>query len=274
MSQRPKSNQKVVTDEKSWKTWTSNQKIVMNEELVQNGVMNEELVQNGVMNVKFVKNFVMNAKIDPKVVMDLSIFKIGGWNSLQPINQELLEEFIDENEPWLLIGIPSRDPFLVTQYLERHSVSSDQHMRKLMSLREDLHVMMRCYMRQHFADRYWLHGHPGGCASWREPTMVKFAKESTTCIVKRPVCRWNVQKMRSESSERGRNTTGVFTNSWRIKTALERYFEEHAQEVWERNWMNPEMQTTLLIMFLPKLIATILQALRRQLKENDQLKRS
>ena len=28
------------------------------------------------------KNFVMNAKIDPKVVMDLSIFKMGGWNSL------------------------------------------------------------------------------------------------------------------------------------------------------------------------------------------------
>ena len=59
-----KSNQKVVTDEKSWKTWKSNQ----------NSVMNEELVQNSVMNEKFVKNFVMDAKIDPKVVMDLSIF--------------------------------------------------------------------------------------------------------------------------------------------------------------------------------------------------------
>ena len=23
--------------------------------------------------------------------------------------------------------------------------------------------------------------------------------------------------------------------------ALESYLEEHAQEVWERNWMNPEM---------------------------------
>ena len=89
---------KVVT------TWKSNQKIVMNEELVQNGVMHE----------KFVKNSVMDAKIDPKVVMDLSIFKIGGWNSLQPINQKLLEEFVDENEPWLLIGIQSRDPFFVT----------------------------------------------------------------------------------------------------------------------------------------------------------------
>ena len=86
---------------------------VMNKDLIQNRVMNEELVQSVVMNEKFVKSFVMNAKIDPKVVMDLSPF-----NSLQPIKQKFLEEFIDENEPWLLIGIPSRDPFLVTHYLE------------------------------------------------------------------------------------------------------------------------------------------------------------
>ena len=39
------------------------------------------------------KNFVVNAKIDPKVVMDMSIFNNGGWNSLQPINHNLLEEF-------------------------------------------------------------------------------------------------------------------------------------------------------------------------------------
>ena len=53
--------------------------------------------------------------------------------------------------------------------------------------------------------------------------------------------------------------------------ALESYFEEHAQEVWERNWMNPEMQTTLFNTYPPKLIAKILKALREQLKENDQL---
>ena len=89
---------------------------------------------------------------------------------MQPSNQKIAGSiFIDENEPWLLIGIPIRHPFLVTQYLERHSVSSDQHMKKLMSLREGSHVMMQCYMRQHFADRYWLHEHPGGHASWREP---------------------------------------------------------------------------------------------------------
>ena len=68
----------------------------------------EELVQNTATNEKFVKNFVVNAKIDPKFVMGLSIFKIGGWNSVQPSNQIMLEEFIDENGPWMLIGIPSR----------------------------------------------------------------------------------------------------------------------------------------------------------------------
>ena len=45
----------------------SNQKIVMNEELVPNAVMNEELVQNAVMTEKNVKNFVMNAKFDPRL---------------------------------------------------------------------------------------------------------------------------------------------------------------------------------------------------------------
>ena len=164
-----------------------------------------------------------------------------------------------------------RDPFLVTQYLERHSVSSDQYMKKLMSLREFLHVMMQCHMRQHFADLYWLHEHPGGHASWREPTMWKFTNESTTYFVKGPICRWNVQRRQSESSEYVRKTTGFFTNSWRIKIALESYFEEHAQEVWGRNSMNPEMQTTLLNTYPPKLIVTILKALREQLTESDQL---
>ena len=35
--------------------------------------------------------------------------------------------------------------------------------------------------------------------------------------------------------------------------------------------MNPEMHTTLLNTYTPKLIATILKALREQLKEKDQV---
>ena len=64
---------------------------------------------------------------------------------------------------------------------------------------------------------------------------------------------------------------GFYTNSWRLSIALESYFEEYAQEVWERNWISLEMQTTLLNTYPPKLIATMLKALRQQLTESDQL---
>ena len=70
------------------------------------------------MNEKFVKNFVMNAKFDPKVVMDLSIVKIGGWNSLQPINQKMLEEFIDENEPLVVDRNSKQSSILCDTVLE------------------------------------------------------------------------------------------------------------------------------------------------------------
>ena len=87
-------------------------------------------------------------------------------------------------------------------------------------------------------------------------------ERSTTYFVKGPVCKWNVQKMRSESSEYCRKTTGFFTNSWRFKIALENYFEKHAQEIWERNWTNPEIHTTLLNMSNLELMETNLKALQ------------
>ena len=163
----------------------------------------------------------MSAKIDPKVVMDLSIFKVGRWNSLQPINRKLLGDFWWE---WtLVVGRNSKQRSTLCDTVLGTTLC--EHLKKLMSFREGLHVMMQCYMRQHFADRHRLHEHPGGHASWREPTMRKFTKESTTYFAKGLVCKWNVQKMRSESSEYVRNTSGFFTNSWRIKTALESYFD-------------------------------------------------
>ena len=65
-----KSNQMVVTDQKSWKTWKSKQNIVINEEFVQNVVMNEELVQNSVMNEHLSQNSVMNEEFVQNGVMN------------------------------------------------------------------------------------------------------------------------------------------------------------------------------------------------------------
>ena len=68
------------------------------------------------------------------------------------INQKLLEEFLDENESCLLLGIPSREPFLVTQYLgktlcEFRSAHEELDVTSWMSSCDDamLHATARCW---------------------------------------------------------------------------------------------------------------------------------
>ena len=180
--------------------------------------MDEEFVKNNVLDENLMENIVTDAKIYPKVVMDLSTTKIGGWNELQPINQMSFEKFIAEDLPWWWVGIPNRDPFLVTYYLEKRSESSDQDMNKLMLLRECLCVMIHCYRRQHSADFYLLHEHPGGPASRREPMMRKNVLDTRTSV------QVESHKMRSESNEYVRKTTGLFSNRLRIKIALGNFF--------------------------------------------------
>ena len=118
------------------------------------------------------------------------------------------KNFFDEKEPWLLIGIPSGDPFFETQYLERHSVSSDQHMKKLMSLREGLHVMMQCTCDSTLLIVIGYMNIQQDMHRAREPTLGKFTNESTT-YVQGPAGRWNVPKLRSESSEFGSKTLWI-----------------------------------------------------------------
>ena len=79
------------------------------------------------------------------------------------------------------------------------SMKTDLNVKEWMSLREGLHERMQCDMRQHFAERYWLHEHPIRQSSWTESTRMKFMNMPSEC-----------SKMRSESSEYVWKTTGAF----------------------------------------------------------------
>ena len=111
--------------------------------------------------------------------------------------RQFLAQFFDENEPWLLVGI---------------SNSSDQHMKKLMAQREGLCVtlIMERTHDENIHDRI-----------------------KHVFFVRGTVCRWNIQKMHSESNTFVSRTTGFFTNGTvaESKLALESYLDEHATEV-------------------------------------------
>ena len=81
-------------------------------------------------------------------------------------------------------------------------------------------------------------------------------------------------KMRSEPSEHMWKTRVILTH-------LESYFGHYAQEVWERNRMDPDMRNVLYTKFLnamllnmynPRLMKTILKKLREQFEKDDQMK--
>ena len=59
-----------------------------------------------------------------------------------------------------------------------------------------------------------------------------------------------------------------FTNSWRKSKQPWRATLKRMRRIRDINLMNPEMQTALLNTYPPKIIATMLKALREQLKEN------
>ena len=103
------------------------------------------------------KNFVMSAKIDPKVVIDLSVFKSGGWNILQSSNRKLSEQCI-----------PCRDSFFMIQYLEQLFVCDHLNVKESKPICEDLHEMMQCYGQQYFAASNDLHEHRRRHSLWKD----------------------------------------------------------------------------------------------------------
>ena len=115
----------------------------------------------------------------------------------------------------------------------RHSASSDQLMKTLMSLREGLHVMVQCDMRQHLADRNWLYEHPGGHASWERNRDEKNHKRidhvlrARTCVKMETFRKCNQYPLSMCVKQRVSSQT-----VWKIKISLESCFDAHGEEAW------------------------------------------
>ena len=187
-------------DEESWKTWKSKQNVVMDEELVQNFVMDEELVQNVVMDGKFAKNFVVGAKIDPKVVMDLSIFKIGGWNTQQPSDRNLLA-----------CGNPK--------------VKESKWQNRLLTLLcEGLCELLVTLQQQHFAASNDLHEHLRRHSLWKDSMKMESSKmrsESSECTWSAKSFLIHLESYLEECAqevwERNRMSPDMHTTWWNVK---------------------------------------------------------
>ena len=126
-----------------------------------------------------------------------------------------------------------------------------------MPLREGLHERMQCDMRQHFAERYWLHEYPRRHSSWKESTRMKFMNMPSDC-----------SKVRSESSEYMWKTTGVFSTVGESKQLWRATLMNEHRKFWEITLR----KTTLFNTCNPKKMETVLKVLRVQFEDDDQRK--
>ena len=147
----------------------------------------------------------MNAKIDPKVEMGSVLFQ-NWWMEQFPSHQSKIIGRIC----WWQRTVGCWSEFQAEIHSkwhstwDRHSVSLDQRNEEI-----DVTSWRSSWMRQHSADGYWLHEHSREDMHCGENLRSgNSQKERTTHFMKKMCGRWNVKKMRSESSEYVRKTTG------------------------------------------------------------------
>ena len=184
-------------------------------------------------------------------------------------NSDLLDNLMGEKEPWVVDRNSKTEIHsLVTEHLERHSASSDQHVKKIdvtswRSSRDDAMLQATPFCWSLLAAMN-IQGDPHRgenprCDNSQNSRPRTLCEE--LCAYRR--CNQNPVNMYIK--------TGFFTHSCRIKIGLESDFDEQGKGFREIRWMSPEIQSSLLNTFPPHMIATILKALREQLRENDQL---
>ena len=91
-----------------------------------------------------------------------------------------LGKMIEYEDPWLVTGFPPYDPLNTSTRSPR---LEERH----------LHTSIHFYRRQMEHGRYFLHEHPFGASSFKDPQMAKLMKEPGVMVVDGPMCRWDLR---------------------------------------------------------------------------------
>ena len=102
--------------------------------------------------------------------MDLTI----GWDVNIPEHRRKAEEYVDKNEPLVLIGSP---PCVAFSQLQSLSLESDNEAKQLAEGIRHMEFMAKLYKNQVEGGRVFLHENPAHAKSWALPCMKKMARE-------------------------------------------------------------------------------------------------
>ncbi|CAK9017766.1 Retrovirus-related Pol polyprotein from transposon TNT 1-94 [Durusdinium trenchii] len=206
--------------------------------------------------------------LSPGFAIDMELQKPNGeyWDLSKKADEEAMNRLLDRREPVCLIGSPPCGPFSPLQNLSKDKRTPEETERIRQEGLTHLRVACKSYLKQMNEGRIFLHEHPNGASSWKEPEMQMLINDPRVIQVEGPMCRWGMKATDQQGEGFVRKETRYLTNSVAIAAALSGQCNGGHRHVHLVNGRARQAQK-----YPPRMVAAILRAIRQELQWRGEL---
>ena len=192
----------------------------------------------------------------PGFVVDLNALRPWNgiaWNVCNPKGGDELMDFLNKEDPELVIGSSSCD---VSDFLKGWSHSMENQ--------TDFHACARAYARQHHKGKIFLHEAPIRSITWKNRDISWIASFPGVFKVKGPICRWTVCKADLNPVGFVRHAICWMTNDAQLARALADQCDGGSGE-WTREASSAGGLDQIGAIFPPNLVTSMLKVIKRKM---------
>ncbi|CAK8995863.1 Retrovirus-related Pol polyprotein from transposon TNT 1-94 [Durusdinium trenchii] len=206
--------------------------------------------------------------LSPGFAIDMELQKPNGeyWDLSKKADEQEMNRLLDRHEPACLIGSPPCGPFSPLQNLSKDKRTPEETERIRQEGLTHLRVACKSYLKQMNEGRIFLHEHPKGASSWKEPEMQTLINDPRVIQVEGPMCRWGMKATDQQGEGFVRKETRYLTNSVAIAAALSGQCNGGHRHVHLVNGRARQAQK-----YPPRMVAAILRAIRQELHWRGEL---
>jgi len=217
-------------------------------------------------------------QLRPGFAADLEELRPDGehWDLSRKEDEAILAELQTQQDPYLLTGGPPCELFSQLQAISWAKQDPARREERWALAKHHLRVATDCYWRQIHRGRLFLHEHPWGASSWKEPEITALSSRPDVYIVKGPMCRWGMESTdkRVDPPRTGyvRKETGWMTNSKRLAELLEGVCSNvDGSRPWHRHVHLIGGLGKAARIYPPALVEAVLQVLQEMMHESGEL---
>ena len=144
------------------------------------------------------------------------------WNLADPKVQAQVMRIVTEDKPLFVTGSAPCTAFSQMQNISRAKRDPKIVERELEDGRRHLKFCTRLYVLQLQNGRFFVHEHPSGASSWREPCMMELAGQDGVDSVVVDMCAFGMEVDRGKVQGPAMKSTRTFSNSQEVLKRVRR----------------------------------------------------